>query len=409
MTKTLLVLGAGVQAVEGLRQLAEQGWYIVGCDGDGEAPGFAHCDDQIIASVYHAEECVPAAVTYHETQKSIDGVMCLAVDTPHIVARIAERLGLPGLPVEIADLAVDKIAMKSRFTAHDVPTPRFEAISSITELEAFADGSPDGVVVKPVDSRGSKGVSWVREHGGLALAFDHARAWSPSSRVMVEEFTNGPQLSTESIIVDGVAHTIGISDRNYEFLETYAPHIVENGGDLPSTLSDAEVDSARNIIQAVAEAFGMLNGIIKGDIVIHDNRAQVIEVALRLSGGYFCTYEIPLNTGASTVIPTAKLALGLPVTATELTPRFQRHVIQRYIFPIPGHVLSISGVLEAASLPGVAYSEIWAKPGDRITRPENAGGSAGVVMTCADTRDEALDAMRQAMETIKVETVPADG
>jgi biotin carboxylase len=409
LTKTLLVLGAGVQAVEGLRQLAEQGWRIIGCDADAEAPGFVHCDDRIIASVYHAEECVPAAERYHKTINSIDGVMCLAVDTPHVVARIAEQLALPGLPVEIADLAVDKVAMKSRLMQHGVPTPRFQAIFSIIELEAFANECPHGVVVKPIDSRGSKGVSWVREREGLASAFNHAREWSPSNRIMVEEFTRGPQLSTESIIADGVAHTIGISDRNYEFLETYAPHIVENGGDLPSTLSDTEVDSARDIIQAVANAFGMKNGIIKGDIVIHENRAQVIEVALRLSGGYFCTYEIPLNTGASTVIPTAKLALGLPVTAEELAPKYQRHVIQRYIFPSPGHVQSVMGVSEAASLAGVAYTEVWSKPGDRISKPENASGSAGVVMTCADTRDEALAAMLRAMETIKVETVPDDG
>ena len=32
-------------------------------------------------------------------------------------------------------------------------------------------------------------------------------------------------------------HTPGFSDRNYEFLETYAPHIIENGGELPSHLS----------------------------------------------------------------------------------------------------------------------------------------------------------------------------
>lgn len=409
MTKTLLVLGAGTQAVEGLRQLAEHGWRIIACDGDANAPGFELCHDKIVASVYHPDECVSAAVRYHETVAPFDGVMCMAVDTPHVVARIAERLKLPGLPVEIADLAVDKIAMKTRFSKHGVPTPKFQAMPSLADLQTFAQGATDGVVVKPIDSRGSKGVSWVRDEVGLAAAFDYAKDWSPTGRVMAEYFLSGPQLSTESIVVDGVAHTFGISDRNYEFLEMYAPRIIENGGDLPSVLPDEQVDDARAVIQGVVDAFGMRNGIIKGDIVIHQGHAQVIEVALRLSGGYFCTYEIPLNTGISTVIPTAKLALGLNVTSDELTPRYLRHVIQRYIFPVPGRIKSISGMESAASIPGVAYTEVWATPGDRVAKPENAGGSAGVIMTCAERRDDALAAMRQAMETIVIDTVPDNG
>jgi biotin carboxylase len=409
LTKTLLVLGAGVQSVEGLRQLREQGWYIVGCDMDPVAPGLIWCDDTITASVYHADQCVPAVEQYHNDVRPIDGVMCLAVDAPHVVARVAAALGLPGLPIEIADLSVDKVAMKACFKAYGVPTPDFRKITSYSDLRAFAENRRDGIVVKPTDSRGSKGVLWVRELDTLGHAYEYALDWSPSNQVMVEEFTPGPQLSTESVVVGGVAHTIGISDRNYEFLEAYAPHIVENGGDLPSALSREVIDDTCNVIQQVVNAFGMDSGVIKGDIVIHEGRAKVIEVALRLSGGFFCTYEIPLNTGISTVIPTAKLALGLPVSDEELTPKFQRPVLQRYVFPKTGIVDTINGVEDALAVPNVAYAEVWVRPGRRIAKPENAGGAAGVIMTCADTYDEAMAAMHEAMDKIEVKMVPDDG
>ena len=40
---------------------------------------------------------------------------------------------------------------------------------------------------------------------------------------MAERFLDGPQVSTESLVIDGVAHTVGLADRNYEHLERFAP------------------------------------------------------------------------------------------------------------------------------------------------------------------------------------------
>ena len=57
---------------------------------------------------------------------------------------------------------------------------------------------------------------------------------------MVESFLFGPQISTEALVVNSKVYTIRVSDRNYEFLDKYSPHIIENGGDLPSFLSNED-------------------------------------------------------------------------------------------------------------------------------------------------------------------------
>ena len=59
---------------------------------------------------------------------------------------------------------------------------------------------------------------------------------------MVEQYLEGPQVSTESVIIGGQCVTPGFSDRNYEHLERYAPFFIENGGDLPSRL-DADIQA----------------------------------------------------------------------------------------------------------------------------------------------------------------------
>ena len=55
---------------------------------------------------------------------------------------------------------------------------------------------------------------------------------------------------------------------------------------------------------------GVTEGTVKGDIVVHDGEPYVIELAARLSGGFFCTREIPLNTGVDFIGAAIKVALG---------------------------------------------------------------------------------------------------
>ena len=193
------------------------------------------------------------------------------------------------------------------------------------------------LVIKPVDSRGSRGVQRVAQVADLDKAFLLARSHSPSERVMVEQYLDGPQVSTESVVIDGQCFTPGFSDRNYEYLERYAPFFIENGGDLPSHLPEEMQAKVRDVVARAAAALGVTNGTVKGDIVVHKGEPYVIELAARLSGGFFCTREIPLNTGVDFIGAAIKIALGEPVTADELTPKHSTPVIQRYAFPTAGH------------------------------------------------------------------------
>ncbi|PJF20321.1 MAG: phosphoribosylglycinamide synthetase, partial [Phototrophicales bacterium] len=51
--KTLLVIGGGVAAVQGIRRAKELGYYVVVCDANKNAPGFAIADEGGIACTYN--------------------------------------------------------------------------------------------------------------------------------------------------------------------------------------------------------------------------------------------------------------------------------------------------------------------------------------------------------------------
>ena len=388
--KTLLIVSAGLEAIAGIELAKSMGLHIVASDGSPEAPGFTLADDTLVASTYNVEATVVAATRYHHQVRPIDGVMCIASDVPLTVASVAATLGLPGIPVESARLATDKLAMKQRFASDVVPIPWFSAVESIDHLKALvaAEGLP--LVVKPVDSRGSRGVLRLQPDTDLAWAYTTAKGHSPTGRVMLERFLPGPQVSTESLVIDGVAYTPGFSDRNYEYLDRYAPHIIENGGQLPSHLDETIQQAVRDLVQQAALSMGIRNGVVKGDIVVTDGKPHVIELAARLSGGYLCTHEIPLNTGVDLVGAAIRQALGEPVGPTDLQPKFNRPVAQRYFFPEPGVVTAVEGSDAFADHPDVAYLELRVKPGDRIGPVDSHPARAGVVITTGETREGAI-------------------
>ncbi len=404
MTKTLLIVSGGVEAVDAVKRAKEMGYYVVVSDRDIAAPGFAIADSCLIADVYGHDETAAAAERYNRKIRKIDGVICVAADAPMTVAAVLKRLNLPGLSMESARLASDKLAMKECFRRAGVPVPWFSAVDTPQALSRMAIERGTDLVIKPVDSRGSRGVQRVAEVKDLAKAFMLAASHSPEGRVMAEQYLPGPQISTESIVIDGQCVTPGFSDRNYEYLERYSPFFIENGGDLPSQLPADIQEKVKSVVARAAAALGIVNGTVKGDIVVHDSEPYVIELAARLSGGFFCTREIPLNTGVDFIGAAIKLALREPVSAEEVQAKTATPVIQRYAFPKPGRVVDISGAEQARRIPGVAELVVTAKPGDVIPPAGDKRPSAAMVLATGATREAALAAANDALALLRVET-----
>jgi biotin carboxylase len=400
--KTLLLIGAGPEQLPGIEQARRMGLRVAVTDGNPDAPGFALADDHAVASTFDPEATVRAARALH-ARSPIGGVLALASDTPHTVAAVAEALGLVGPSRETARLATDKLAMKEALRAAGVPVPDFAPLASADDLRRVAEAWGFPLIVKPADSRGSRGVLRPAGPSGLGVAFETARRHSPTGRAMVERFLGGMQLSSESVVVAGRIATPGLSERNYEFLERYAPHVIENGGQMPAPVTDevrAEVDA---VMLKAATAVGLTNGTIKGDLVLHGGRVTVIELAARLSGGYFCTHQIPASTGVDLVGAAIRIALGEPVDLSALVPKTHHGAAIRMLFPPPGTCRSVSYPGDLATRPGIAFLRVALAPGDVIAPPTDSNGAKGVVVARGDTAASAVARAHAALAEVGVE------
>jgi biotin carboxylase len=401
--RTLLVVSGGAEAVPGIERVKRLGVRVAVSDGSADAPGLALADERLVVSTYDADGTVAAARDL-ASRCELAGVMAIAADVPWTVASVAAALGLPGIPLEAARMATDKLAMKRCFAEAGVPVPLFAEVESADDL-AHARSEHDGpLVVKPVDSRGARGVQILGGETDLAAAFEIARAASPTERVMVEAFVPGPQLSTESVILGDEVVTLGCSDRNYARLAEFAPHVIEDGGCQPTEYLDEVLPPIDEVIGAAARALGIERGTLKGDVVLDPALGPVlIEVAPRLSGGWFCTDQIPYSTGVDLVQVAARLALGDDVTAAEVAPRSFHPVAVRYAFPPEGRVRAIHGVDEVRARPEVLRLELFAGHGNVIGPVTDHTRRAAVVLATGPSRAEAVANARDAVAAIRFE------
>ena len=204
----------------------------------------------------------------------------------------------------------------------------------------------------------------------IAAAFDYARSFSYGGEVIAEKFISGLQISTEGLFHDGRFYCTGFADRNYARLDDAVPFMVEDGGDIPTVLGEAEKKLVEAEFEKAARALGIDWGPAKGDMIFgEDGKAYVIEIAARLSGGNFCYDKVPWSTGVDIVDILVDMAVGNPVDPARFQPTRNLATSQRYFFPATGTIKQIEGLSEAESLPHIRKVDVWAQ-----ARRKNRGG-----------------------------------
>jgi biotin carboxylase len=404
--KALLIISGGSDAADAARRAKELGFYVIVADRDPEAPAFAITDSILIADADGADETSAAAERFSRKIRRIDGAISMAANAPMTMAAVARRLGLAGPSERISQLACDKLAMKRTLRDAGLPVPWFAPVETPQALARIVIEHGRDLVIKPVDSRENRGVQRMAAVVDIDRAFALARSHSITGRVMVERCLDGPQIFAQSLVLDGHCATPVLFDRNFEYLERYTPFFVQNGGELPSALPAEIQDDVRALVAQAAQFLGVTSGTMNADIVVHDGKAQLIDLATTICGGAVCTRAIPLSSGVDFIGAAIRVAVGDAVPMEELEPRKTAPVVQRYLFPQPGRVVSISGIEAAREIPGIADVIVTARPGDVFPRSDDRRPSAAMALATGATHDIALSAANEVLARIRIVIEP---
>ncbi|NFH90630.1 ATP-grasp domain-containing protein [Clostridium botulinum] len=396
--KTLLILGAGKEQVPAIIRAKNKGIYTIVLDMNPEAEGFKYADEYHIVSIRDEKALIDFARKY---DKKIDGVITIASDIPHMVSRVAEEVGVKHIPIEAADLAVNKFRMKETLKEAGVNIPPFRKISSTQELKKFIDKYDYPVVIKPVDNSGARGVLALTENIDLSWAFDESKSNSRSGDVMVEKFLVGSQMSTEGIMYEDNFYITGFADRNYDKLEKFFPNIIEDGGDSPTALSQEAKELVNIEFEKAVRALGINWGPGKGDMIYSNGKAYVVEIAARLSGGNFCYDHVPLGTGVDIVDAYIDMAVGNNIDTECFKPKFENGVAQRYFFPGIGKIKEIVGLDKVKDMESIKKIDFFVEEGETIEKQDNHTNRVGYVIAVGIDKKEAVKFAEEAIKSVE--------
>ena len=141
-------------------------------------------------------------------KEQIDGILAYASDpAAPTAAYVAQKLGLPGSPYRSVELLCNKDQFRKFLADNNFCTPKAKGYRSteeaLSDISASAYNMP--VIVKPVDSSGSKGVGRVDTMEEAQAALDYALSFSRDKRIIVEEYVEmfGYQIAGDGLSVDG--------------------------------------------------------------------------------------------------------------------------------------------------------------------------------------------------------------
>lgn len=311
----LLMLGGAMQQIPAIECAKKMGCYVITCDYMPDNPGHKLADEYYNISTTDKE-----GVRKLAEKLNIDGIVAYASDpAAPTAAYVSEHLGIAGNPYESVNILTQKDLFRKFLTEHGFNSPRAAGYVTYEEAHEDIDKFSFPIMVKPVDSSGSKGVVKVCCKKELKRAVEEALFYSRGKRFIVEEFVEkkGYQVSGDGFSVDG--KLVFTSYGN----ELYSSHgtreYVALGEFWPSLLAKEQKIRIDKELQRLITELGMGTCAYNIEVILDKNdNIYIMELGPR-NGGSYIPQLIKYATGVDLVEYTIKGALSRDCSDLKMT------------------------------------------------------------------------------------------
>ncbi|HEU5226167.1 MAG TPA: ATP-grasp domain-containing protein [Ktedonobacteraceae bacterium] len=297
-------------------------------------------------------------------------------------ALLAEALHIATVPVASVLQTRNKLFMR-RTLMGKMEQPGFGLVH-----QSNAQDIPYPVIVKPLDSSGSRGIEYIDD----PTTFEQLIG---GDLCLWEQYVDGPEFSVEAVTWEGQHQILGITEK----ITTGAPNFVEVGHRVPAQLSP---QAAQEITATVCRCLDLLQvdkGATHTEVKYADSQVMVIETHTRAGGD-----RIPLLTKLVSGYDQYELAvcsiLGRSTPAVG-EKKFKCATVQYFRWP-EGRIASIDGVEDCQVLPGVIEIEVKVKPGDHMPLFKHSHDRPGFVVVGGDSFAEVEARVAAVEKLIKI-------
>ena len=341
---------------------------VICSDRDPACECAAIADVFVEVDIFDVEGHIQAARNLRASGLHIIGVLAAGIDAPVTMARLAQDLGLPGVDPAIAEVVNNKALFRRRLSELGFPVPRFVEVTEdlLADAEVLAAQVGYPLIVKNTDSSGSRGTRILEGPDSEVLreALVDSIAVSRSRTALIESLWVGPEQTVETIFdTSGDFHRCFITDRIFDRGDGFA---LEIGLRHPSALSDTVQEEMYQIAESVARALGITIGAAKFDFMLTPEGPRIIEMTVRLSGGFDSQYLVPGATGKNVIRAAILTAIGQKFDPALLQDRLGKVGLSRSLWPAPGRIVAVEGLDDARAIAGVERIVMRAQPGDQV-------------------------------------------
>ena len=381
--KRVLMLGGSIYQTYAIKEAVKMGYYVITCDYLPDNPGhkFAH--------EYHNVSTTDKEAVLELAQKlNVDGIVAYASDpAAPTAAYVCEKLGLPTSPYKSVEILSKKHLFRQYLTEHGFNVPKAKSYRTFEEAEKEIDTFNLPVMVKPVDSSGSKGINKLTDKSQLKAFVEDALSYSRDKIFLIEEFIvkKGPQISGDAFSVDGklVFHCLGNEFYSTKVDKDFAPL----GECWPTVMPQEVIDSLAADLQRLITSLGMKSNAYNVEAIYgEDGKVYILELGAR-SGGSLIPQVTALATGVDMVPYVIKAALGEDCSDLKMAP------VKGYWSNYMAHAN------ETGNYAGVEYDEAFkqnnlvdyvtdTKIGDRVHKYRDAQDCVGELMLKYESKEQ---------------------
>lgn len=397
MQKKILMLGGSLAQVPSIKKAKEMGLYVITCDYLPDNPGHRYADAYYNVSTTDKEQVLALA-----KKLAIDGVVCYASDpAAPTAAYVAENLGLPTSPYHSVEILSNKDLFRKFLRENNFNVPKSISFSLIEEALQEVRELNFPLIVKPVDSSGSKGISIISSISELKEAYDVAMHYSRCKRLIMEEFveSDGAPLAGDGFSVEGKLVFWAFADDYFD---------KKSANPLAPVAEIYPYSKSSEIQQKIVSEIQRLLFLLNMKTVAYNFEARVdkngkiylMEVAPR-NGGNGIPIVTRYATGIDMIEFTIKAALGEDCSGLVFTPvngfwsTYMVHSNQ-------GGVLKEIWISEEYKRNNLVEFDTDYMEGDEIPIFNGANGALGTMISKYSSREEMISKIEHFDEYVKV-------
>lgn len=397
--KRVLMLGGSTSQVCAIKRAKEMGLYVIICDYLPDNPGQFVADEFYLVSTTDKEAVLELAQGLN-----LDAVICYASDpAAPTAAYVCEKLGLPTSPYESVMVLSNKDTFRQYLKEHNFNVPETFCYTDYENFMADKDMFRFPVMVKPVDSSGSKGINKVCSVDELDFAYNDAMKYSRCKRIVVEKFIQkkGYQISGDGFSVNGelVFRCFGNEFYSSNGIKEYVPL----GECWPSVLDKATQDKVHNELQRLITCLGMKTGAYNIEVILDENDdVYILELGAR-NGGSLIPQITQYATGVDMVEYTIMAALGEDCSGIKMVEPKGYWCNYMVHSKVTGKLKDVV-IADELKKNYVEYQTDFHE-GDDVFAFENAGHALGTMVFKFDSMEEMFDQISRLTESVIVEVM----